>query len=374
MALVDLDLQFGDVAVMLHVESHTTAIDALAQQGDQIDSEFIEEVMATGPEGVRALLAPASPEFADLVNTANLRAILRELAKGYDHIVVDTPSHLEERNLEAIEMADQIIVVTSFNFPAIKDTKVTLKLLQSLGVDREKICVVLNQTRAKVTFQRAEVEDSLRFRVLVVLPFEPRVDDCIDNGRQIVTAEPKAEFSKQFQVAGGSHRRQRGRPGGQGGRAAPASGQPPAFLGRARLSMARTVIRVLIADESARIIENVTRRSEPGGDLVVCAVAQDGDTGAPGSAAHPPGRGRGGCRAARHGRHPDDRDAGAVPARDGRDPALHGRRERGLPPSHAGRGARVPPEAVQRRRAGLGHPPRPCLPAAQGVAPGGLDR
>jgi len=199
-ALVDLDLQFGDVAVMLHVESHPTAIDALAQQGDQIDSEFIEEVMATGPEGVRALLAPTSPEFADLVNTANLRAILRELAKGYDHIVVDTPSHLEERNLEAIEMADQIIVVTSFTFPAIKDTKVTLKLLQSLGVDREKISVVLNQTRAKVTFQRAEVEESLRFRVAAVLPFEPRIDDCIDNGRQIVTAEPKAEFSKQFRA------------------------------------------------------------------------------------------------------------------------------------------------------------------------------
>jgi MinD-like ATPase involved in chromosome partitioning or flagellar assembly len=199
-ALVDLDLQFGDVAVMLHVESHATAIDALAQQGDQIDADFIEEVMATGPEGVRALLAPSSPEFADLVNTANMRAILRELAKGYDHIVVDTPSHLEERNLEAIEMADQIIVVTNFNFPAIKDTKVTLKLLQSLGIDREKICVVLNQTRAKVTFQRAEVEESLRFRVLAVLPFEPRVDDCIDNGRQIVTTEPKAEFSKQFRV------------------------------------------------------------------------------------------------------------------------------------------------------------------------------
>jgi pilus assembly protein CpaE len=199
-AIVDLDLQFGDVAVMLHAESHPTAIDSLAQQGEQVDTEFIEEVMATGPEGVRALLAPASPEFADLVNTANLRAILRELAKEYDHIVVDTPSHLEERNLEAIEMADQIVVVTSFNFAAIKDTKVTLKLLQSLGVDREKICVVLNQTRAKVSFQRSEVEESLRFRVLTVLPFEPRVDDFIDNGQQIVTVEPKAEFSRQFRL------------------------------------------------------------------------------------------------------------------------------------------------------------------------------
>jgi pilus assembly protein CpaE len=199
-AIVDLDLQFGDVAVMLHAESHPTAIDALAQQGEQVDAEFIEEVMATGPEGVRAVLAPASPEFADLVNTANLRAILRELAKEYDHIVVDTPSHLEERNLEAIEMADQIVVVTSFNLAALKDTKVTLKLLQSLGVDRDKICVVLNQTRAKVSFQRSEVEESLRFRVLTVLPFEPRLDDFIDNGQQIVTAEPKAEFSKQFRL------------------------------------------------------------------------------------------------------------------------------------------------------------------------------
>ena len=199
-AIVDLDLQFGDVAVMLHAESHPTAIDALAQQGEQVDAEFIDEVMATGPEGVRALLAPASPEFADLVNTANLRAILRELAKEYDFIVVDTPSHLEERNLEAIEMADQIVVVTRFNFAAIKDTKVTLKLRESLGVDREKICVVLNQTRAKVSFQRSEVEESLRFRVLTVLPFEPRLDDFIDNGQQIVTAEPKAEFSKQFRL------------------------------------------------------------------------------------------------------------------------------------------------------------------------------
>ena len=199
-ALIDLDLQFGDVAVMTHTEGHPTAIDALAPQGEQVEADFIEEVMATGPEGVRALLAPASPEFADLVNTASLRAILRELAKGYDHIVVDTPAHLEERSLEAIEMADQIVVVSSFNLASIKDTKVTLKLLQSLGIPKERLCVVLNQTRAKSNFPRAEVEESLRFRVLTVLPFDPRVDDCIDNGRPFVTAEPRAELSRQIHV------------------------------------------------------------------------------------------------------------------------------------------------------------------------------
>ena len=160
-ALVDLDLQFGDVGVMLHTEGHPTAINSLAQQGEQVEAEFIEEVMATGPAGVRALLAPASPEFADLVNTANVRAILRELAKGYDHVVVDTPAHLEERNLEAFEMAEQIIVVSSYSLASIKDTKVTLKLLQSLGIAKERLCVVLNQTNAKVGFPRSEVEENL---------------------------------------------------------------------------------------------------------------------------------------------------------------------------------------------------------------------
>jgi pilus assembly protein CpaE len=199
-AIVDLDLQFGDVAVMLHAENHPTAIDALAQQGEQVESEFIEEVMATGPEGVRALLAPTSPEFADLVNTANLRAILRELATTYDQIIVDTPAHLEERNLEAIELADQILVVTNFNITAIKDTKVTLKLLQSLGIPKERICLVLNQTRARAGFTRAEIDDSLHFPVVASLPFEPKVDECIDAGKTIITAEPKSEFSKQLRL------------------------------------------------------------------------------------------------------------------------------------------------------------------------------
>lgn len=199
-ALVDLDLQFGDVSVMLHTENHPTAIDSLAPQGEQVDGEFIDEVMATGPGGVRALLAPQSPEFADLVNTANLRAILRELGKGYDHVIVDTPAHLEERSLEAIEMADQIVVVSSFSVTSVKDTKVTLKLLTSLGIPKERLCVVLNQTRAKVSFSRSEVEENLRFRAVTVLPYEPRVDDCIDTGRPFISAEPKSEMAKQLQV------------------------------------------------------------------------------------------------------------------------------------------------------------------------------
>ncbi len=199
-ALIDLNLQYGDVAVLLHIESHPTSIESLAQQGEQVDRDYLEEVMATGPEDVRVLLAPASPEFADLVTAASLRAILRELSRSYDYVVVDSPAHIEERILEVMEVADQILVVSSFNITSVKDTKVTLKLLQSLGIERDRVAVVLNQTHPKVGFPRDEIEKSLRREVLAHLPYDGRIDESIDNGRPAVISEPRSEFSKQLKI------------------------------------------------------------------------------------------------------------------------------------------------------------------------------
>jgi MinD-like ATPase involved in chromosome partitioning or flagellar assembly len=199
-ALIDLNLQYGDVGVLLHVESHPTSIESLAQQGEQVDRDYLDEVMATGPEDVRVLLAPASPEFADLVTAASLRAILRELSRGYDYVIVDSPAHIEERVLEVMEVADQILVVSSFNITSVKDTKVTLKLLQSLGIERDRIAVVLNQIHPKVGFPREEIEKSLRREVLAHLPYDARIDESIDNGRPAMIGEPRSEFSKQLRV------------------------------------------------------------------------------------------------------------------------------------------------------------------------------
>jgi pilus assembly protein CpaE len=234
-AIIDLDLQFGDVAVMLGAESHPTSIEALAQQGEQVEPEFIEDVMATGPEEVRILVAPTSPEFADLVTTGNLRAILRELGKGYDYIIVDAPAHLEERTLEVIEMADQIVVVTAFNITAVKDTKIMLKLLQSLGIPKDHIVIVLNQTRAKVNFPRAEVEESLRFRILTQLPFEPKVDDSVDNGQPLWLSEPRSDFIKQFRTLVDYLVPQSDEEEGEGGKGRPAASK----ANRRRFSLGR---------------------------------------------------------------------------------------------------------------------------------------
>ena len=197
-ALVDLDLQFGDVGVLLNLD-HSRSITDLAENGGAPDAEFLQDVLANGPEGIKVLLAPISPELADLVNAEHLRSIMEEMRRNFDFIVVDTASHLAELNLEAIELSSRIIVVTALNIPAIKDTKLTLKVLESLNVDPERILLLLNRSDAHSDFNKEAVEQNLRFSINLQLPHDPKVVSAsVNRGAPFVAANPEAEVSRSI--------------------------------------------------------------------------------------------------------------------------------------------------------------------------------
>ncbi|EQD78316.1 response regulator receiver protein, partial [mine drainage metagenome] len=139
--LVDLDLQFGDVGVMMNLDHAKTITELVDGQGS-MDWELIDDVLADGPLGLRVLLGPFSPEYGDLVRAEHVRAIVDILRREFDYVVVDTGSQLSEATLEAIDGADRLIVVGALTIPAIKDTRLMLKMLESLKVNREKIAVV----------------------------------------------------------------------------------------------------------------------------------------------------------------------------------------------------------------------------------------
>lgn len=195
-ALVDLDLQFGDVGVLLNLD-HTKSITDLAEAGDQLDAEYVNEVMADGPEGVKVLVAPTSPELADLVTVEHLRSIMEELRKAFDFIVVDTASHLNELNLEILEMASKIVFLTALNIPAIKDTTVTLKVLNSLEIDSDRILVAVNRFDAHSDFNREQIEQNLRFRIALQIPHDPKVVSAsVNRGAPLVVASPESDISR----------------------------------------------------------------------------------------------------------------------------------------------------------------------------------
>jgi pilus assembly protein CpaE len=195
-ALVDLDLQFGDIGVMLNLD-HSRSITELVDGSSGIDDESLREVLALGPAGVRVLLAPISPELADLVTAEHVRAIIAELRRAFDFVVVDSSSHLTEFNLEVIELAQRVLVVTALTIPAIKDAKLTLKVLESLSVDTESTMLVVNRVDGYADFNQESIEQSLRVPVAVQIPHDPRsIGDAITRGVPFVTAHPEAEASR----------------------------------------------------------------------------------------------------------------------------------------------------------------------------------
>ncbi|MHB8718789.1 MAG: AAA family ATPase [Candidatus Dormibacteria bacterium] len=195
-ALLDLDLQFGDIGVILNLD-HSRSITDLVDQAGQIDRETLMEVMAKGPGGVRVLLAPISPELGDLVTTDLVRDLVGELRKAFDYIVVDSSSHLAEFNLEVMEMSQRVVVITALTIPAIKDAKLTLKVLDSLSIDPERVSLVVNHVDGYADFNRESVEQSLQKKVTVQMPYDPRtIGDAVTRGQPFVILNPEAEVSR----------------------------------------------------------------------------------------------------------------------------------------------------------------------------------
>jgi pilus assembly protein CpaE len=196
--LVDLDLQFGDIGVMLNLD-HSRSITDVVDAGDGLDADVLNEILAPGPNGVRVLLAPISPELADLVTTEHVRAVMTELRKSCDYIVVDTPCQLAESNLEVIEMAQRVVVLTTLTIPSIKDAKLSLKVLESLNIDPSSVLLVVNRQDGHSDFNRESIEQNLGYQVAAQLTYDARtVSEAITRGLPFVTLQPEAEISRSL--------------------------------------------------------------------------------------------------------------------------------------------------------------------------------
>jgi len=198
-ALVDLHLQFGDIGVLLNLD-HSQSITDLIENIDHLDQDVIREVMVDGPFGLKVLLTPIRPELADLVTVDHVRRIFEELRKMFDYIIVDSSSHLGEINLEVLEDANRVVVVTSMSMLAIKDTKLALKIFDSLAISPDRVLLLLNKSDAYSEFNTESVEANLHFPISGQIPNDAKlVIKSINHGTPFVTSHPDAGISQRIQ-------------------------------------------------------------------------------------------------------------------------------------------------------------------------------
>jgi pilus assembly protein CpaE len=184
-ALLDLDLQFGDVGIMLQTPPERTLFD-VAQNFDRLDLDMLRGFLTPHDSGVLALLAPVQPEQAEYVTTARIGRIVEMLRQLVDYVVIDTPAALNDVVLAALDKSDVICAITQMDVASLKNTRIALQKLDQLGYDQGAVRVVLNRADSKVLLQPADVKNAIQRDIAARVPSDRLVPQSVNKGVPVV--------------------------------------------------------------------------------------------------------------------------------------------------------------------------------------------
>lgn len=194
--LVDLDVQFGDISIMMDLNPRRT-ISELIQEGDQVDKTLLEEYVYER-NGVDILAAPPKPELAELVTAQQAETILKVFRSVYEYTLIDTPSFIDEITLSALELADTIILIVSLDLPTIKNIKKGIEVLRSLQL-LDKARLVLNRSSGIAGIEPRDVESVLEMKISAEIPSDGKlVVASLNQGIPFVKLNPKAAISRSI--------------------------------------------------------------------------------------------------------------------------------------------------------------------------------
>lgn len=196
-ALVDLDLQFGDVGLALGLAPDKTIYD-LAKSGGSIDAEKIEAYLAQHDSGARVLLAPTRPDHATVVTVDFLRDVYAALRRSFDYVVVDTPPGFTPEVIASIDSSTHICLVGMLDSLSLKNTKLGLETLDLMGYDRERICLVLNRADSRVGIEREDVVAVVGRSPDVLVPSEREIPRSVNEGKPIVLTQDRTDAARAF--------------------------------------------------------------------------------------------------------------------------------------------------------------------------------
>lgn len=193
--LVDLDLQFGDVGIVLGLEPTQTIVGAV-QSGDRLDTAMLRGFLVKHSSGLQVLLAPLQPEDAEIVTASRIDRIISLLQSMFEYVVIDTPPVLDEAVLTALDRSDRILAITMMDVASIKNSRVSLQKLRQLGYNGTLVDVLLNRADSKVFLKAEEVEQAIGTGIKYRLPSDLQIPRAVNKGVPVVLDAPKSQPAK----------------------------------------------------------------------------------------------------------------------------------------------------------------------------------
>ena len=198
-ALVDGGLQFGDVGVLLNLNPKNQSIVDLARELQTGDTDTVESTLVDHSTGIRVLMAPPSPEMAELVTPDHLSRIVGALRQTHDLVVIDSTALLQDATLAFFDQSDVILTVLTLEITNIKNIRQFLALADQLGYSDDKVQLVLNRADSGYGIRLQDVESSIGRKISHTVVSDGRtVVFALNRGVPFVVAARQARVSEDI--------------------------------------------------------------------------------------------------------------------------------------------------------------------------------
>jgi pilus assembly protein CpaE len=177
--IMDGSFQFGDVGVLLNLNPKSKSIADLIPELEAGELESIDTFLINHTAGIRVLLAPPSPETAEMITASGVKKVLERLRADHDLVVVDCTSYFNDTTLAILDAADVILTMLSLEITSIKNMRLFLEVAEQLGYEKGKVRLVLNRADSALGIRVADVEHSIGRKV---------DETVVSDGRSVVYA------------------------------------------------------------------------------------------------------------------------------------------------------------------------------------------
>jgi pilus assembly protein CpaE len=177
--LMDGSFQFGDVGVLLNLNPKSKSIADLIPELDAGELDSIDTFLINHTAGIRVLLAPPSPETAEMITANGVKKVLERLRADHDVVVVDCTSYFNDTTLAILDAADVILTMLSLEITSVKNMRLFLEVADQLGYERGKVRLVLNRADSALGIRVSDVEHSIGRKI---------DESVVSDGRSVVYA------------------------------------------------------------------------------------------------------------------------------------------------------------------------------------------
>ena len=193
--LIDLDLQFGDVGIMMGIDPAQTIVDLVTTTGE-LDPDKLSGYVVHHRPGMDVLCAPLRPEDAELVTEDRIGQLIDVAKSAYDMVVLDTPPHFDATTLAALDRSDRLVLVATMDIPTVKNCKLALQTLNLLQYPRERIALVVNRPLGRADLRESDISRTLDMPISAVIPLDKEIATAVNRGVPVTVSASRSPAAK----------------------------------------------------------------------------------------------------------------------------------------------------------------------------------